>query len=763
MLSYRFYIRNHQDVTPLYVEIEEPIGWDACTFTLQRSATFDGLDNVYSDDLTFYGLAGDILFDAFNNYGFDAALDFKIEFYCDNTLNTTIENVINMLAYSRVGNETTVQMQESSFAQLFLSRYQTEINFGDALSIGGAPLTPIEPFNLPLHSKLIETTTILKELGQEIDTNQNIYSPLLYVVTSDQDGIRDVTESTVDNSTTLDTNSFLENDTIFSRTIQFSGTISINSFAHLTKDPSGVSTDHYYSGGYNVEAQVIPANFPTSPIFNLIIESIPGITSSIGLVNTFDISFTVVLNPGDRMRIVVFDFFEATFPGDVIHRDNKYTWLQNSQINSNEDSQIETSSTNAFMVYETFNRVCESMTDQLNSFRSNFFGRTNSSPQSYSTNGCGALISLTNGLNLRKMLDANGDLYPLTMSFLDLYTSFNAIFNLGARVESDGNGGYYIRVEPKEYFYDNSEEVFTATSPSAITTVAAIDKLYNDIEIGYQNWEIDNLNGIDEFNATHTYSLPLVNVAQRLELGQGNGVTSPFIAGGYAIEMTRRVQYQSNPTTDWQYDNNNFIICLNQIAITSDKYSNPPIAQGYAIGTVSERNENYISVTNLISPETAYNLRISPGNMIINWFKCLAPALLLKPIKAAQFQSGEGNYQMITQRIDNCSISNGTIVENQDVTIDVTKFSDIQLAALYTPVYISFDYPLDFGSFIAIKEKSNKLIRVECDDLTYFGFISELVFTPNDGVANFKILLSGCFKGGFVRTGFTDGFEIGTC
>lgn len=763
MLSYRFYIRDNQVETPAYVEAEEPIGWDGCSFTLQRSDQFDGLENVYSEDLTFYGVAGEILLDAFNNYGFDALLDFKIEFYCDGILNTTIENVINMLTYKRVGNETTVATEESSFGRKFKSRYETQINFNDELSIEGQPLTTLDPFDLKLHSKLIRTTATIKELGLEIDTDKNGHFPMLYTASSDMDGTTDVESTDFDDP---NNSYFIGNDTPFDRTIDINVRIRLNSLAHITTAPSGVTTETYYSGGYTMFLQVTDEASPPNVIVSLTMAVIPATNSMVGLVDDFTYSNSIFIQPGFRIRIIYVDHHEATLPGPIIHRDNKYTYLSETEVDLKEDSKIIPSTSKAWYVYECFNRVCESITDQQNSFKSDFFGRVNSSPQTYLKNGCAAWEALTNGLNIRKMLDKDGNFFPFTTSFLNLFTSFNAIYNLGARIESNGSGGYYIRVEPKEYFYDNSGEIFTVSSPSEITTEVAVDKLYNDIQIGYEKWQIESINGIDEPNASHTYTIPLTNVKQRLEVGNGNGVTSPFIGGGFAIEITRRLQYADNPTTDWEYDNDNFIICVNKNTVNSDQYSNPPVAQDYLPGEVSERDENYISIQNLLSPSTAYNLRISPGNMILNWFKSLAPSILLKqdPNRVIKFQSGDGNYQMITQKMpDDCIIAlNEIIIEDQDLTQYITKYSNLQLISLYTPTYISFDYPIDFGNFITIKEGSNKLIRVECDELTYFGFIKELKFSPNDGSANFKILLTGCFKGGFT-SGFSDGFEIGTC
>lgn len=387
MLAYRFYIRDNQVETPLYVEVEEPIGWDGVTFTMQRSDQFDGLENVYSDDLTFYGLAGDILLDAFNNYGFDALLDFKIEFYCDNILNTTIENVINMLTYKRVGNETTVATEESSFGRKFISRYETVIDFNDVNSIEGHPLTPLAPFSLGVHSKLIETTSIMKELGDEIDTAFNGHVPYFYSTISDLDGVNDVTS---DNFDDIADNYILVNNSQFTYTINVVLTISLKSLAQIVKNGDHGNVNYNYSGGYTMYIQVTDDALPPNVITSLDIATIPATDSTVGLVNTFSRFFNLVMHPNQRLRIIYLDTHESDLPGSIIHRDNKYTYLPATQVNLKNDSKIIPSTCKAYLVYECFNRVCEAMTDQQDAFRSDFFGRINSSPKTYDTNGCAA-------------------------------------------------------------------------------------------------------------------------------------------------------------------------------------------------------------------------------------------------------------------------------------------------------------------------------------------------------------------------------------
>lgn len=838
MISYKFYLRNNQDTIPAYVEVDEPIGWDGVEFTLQRSDLYEGLENLYSDDLTFNGLSWEILSSAFDLFGFDALLDFKIETYSKNVLINTIETVINMSFYRQIGNEITVKLESSSFERKFKNRIETKVNFNDENSVEGIELTAIESFDLGLHSKeiIVGSERVLSDDynletykyskgGAQLDYAAPPYNILAYSTGSIASGSGftliekafyfqyDFSEILINDENIGDFYGLLYSASETANPylkVKYSGNINIDlnfnvSARTQTDDNSSnllglLAKINGCSDSDTINGLRLTATFffelyirigSTIYIYPVSSDSRTGCTEEyfgdlIGKINwegnsndpadgdtitdkpdkyrfvNVALNQTFPCNAGDDIYVLLRLRTSGEYEKRLANTDilvYAHSWIdkENSYLKFSNTSIEVPSIAKSYLIYESFNRVCEAITDTPNAFRSNFFGRTNSSPQTYGLNGCSAWVALTNGLNIRRMLDKDFNLFPFITNFFDLFKSCNAIWNLGCRVEQDEDGNYYIRVEPKEYFYDNTEEIFTINQASNIEKTFAVEKLYNDVEIGYDKWEIENINGLDEFCTKHFYEIPLINVKQKLNQ------LSPYIASGYIIEMTRRVQYSDNPTSDWQFDNDNFIIATNNQLVISDKYTSPPVAESYDPGQVAERNENYIQVTNLISPESCYNLRLSPGNMILNWFKSLAPAILLKPDKRIKFVHGYANITLFTEKIDSCSIAApGGFKESQHIQLSSTEASSLENIALFTPVYINFEYPIDFCNFITIKDQSNKLIRVNCGQLSYFGFIKELKFKPGDETANFKILLTGCVGGGF-DSGFDSGFEIGTC
>lgn len=428
----------------------------------------------------------------------------------------------------------------------------------------------------------------------------------------------------------------------------------------------------------------------------------------------------------------------------------------NSSISISSNTSQSPSTTEGYLVYEALNKIAESITGRTDAIRSDYFGRTDSVPKSYPETGCEALNLYTNGKNIRNLVDSDGNKYNIFMSFTDLFNDLNQKRCIGWRIERN-NGVDYVRIEPIEYFYSN--DVFISFSDvSGIREEVAIQRLYNDFEIGYNKWEIENLNGIDEFNTKRTYSIPSRNIKQKLT------ATTNYVSGGYAIEMTRRMQAATNPTTDWKYDDDNFCISLNRIEVTSDRYS--VSSETYQPGEVSERDELYDSVVNVISPETSYNLRFSPAECALFWFKKIAAALVKKDDQRLRFQSGTGNLLLTKTRsqLDECTIIQNSLIENQDITATNSVFLNLSRIALYNPIWISFKVPLNYSEFITIRENSNKKISATCGGEIYEGFLEEIKYKPNreGGVADIKIILSNCYLGEF-NSDFNNDFNTGTC
>jgi hypothetical protein len=399
-----------------------------------------------------------------------------------------------------------------------------------------------------------------------------------------------------------------------------------------------------------------------------------------------------------------------------------------------------------WLIHEAFAKIAEVITGVKDCFRSNFFGAGNSQPHQYDTTGCQRYLSVTNGLNIRNIKQSDGTYYPLNLSFSQLYKILDSVFCMGMRFEYDqSDAKWYVRVEPRPYFY-SSRTFLTLDNVSDIEIKADITNYHNEFEVGYQKWQLNNgqTNGLDEFNTKRNYSILNKNANSKLIALSG------AIAGGYPIEFTRRQQYVIDTTKDFETDNDIFLICLNRIKVDT-----------YEPGTISEANELFTNVSNLISPSTSYNLRISPIRNMYRWLRWLKASLPKNEFQKIRFTNGEGNYLMTSTHEGGWCEPLCEMDEHGDFVEDSNCFSSSE-RQLISPEAIGFEYPCDFPTFTLILAHANEAIRVNCsDDVFYKGYIDSFQFKPNGaegGTAKF-ILTSTPSSGAAFSEGFSDGFD----
>lgn len=751
MIGWKFYFRNTKDYNGGWTEVQEPIGWDAVEFTTVRHAVYIGLEQEYSENLLFDGNGADYLMDIFDTYKFDAFIDFKVEQYCNNVLENTNIYSVNFITYSETNREVTIKVEDSSISRKLKNRAETVVSLDGTESIEGEELSAIQEIDLITHSKNIIFTaefglnSALRSFVRDSTAETgviNAHTPPFQKNSGDIEGANEPSDYLAPSQNPL--NYIISARSINDpRTVTISGVLTITSLQKIYRDdasPTSVDGDGFvynyaYSGGYQIRLTDRQGTVTLATV-----SSTDGTTALTDTVS-FEIERTLD-TPDDEIYIWFLDAHEETLPGTgTIERKGEYTYASESYLNLSEDSSLPATDTRSFKIYEVLNKVLETITDRTDILRSDFFGRTNSTPTDYTLNGCGSWLAVTNGLNIRNMRDKNNDSFPISISFKELFDALNTIYCIGLRVEII-DGLEYIRIEPREYFFDN-ETVMQFSYVKDIEITIATDKIYNEAEIGYQQWQVENVNGIDEFNTKRNYIIPVSTVKNKLTQ------ISNMITAGYVIEMTRRQQFSTTPTTDWKYDNNNFLIALNRSTVNS---------------RVSEKDEDFTLVENLFSPETAYNLRLSPLSCAQNWYKWISGTISHSPEIDIKFSSGEGNYQMRKQISDGCEPTSLLTTENDNLSRAV--LSDNDSPNLFIPVYHSFEYPVNFSDYLNLRTNTNKSIEISCDASNFIkAFIEEMKYIPNTqdgGIIQIKALEGSCVNGAFDNS-FDNSFDIGTC
>lgn len=459
-------------------------------------------------------------------------------------------------------------------------------------------------------------------------------------------------------------------------------------------------------------------------------------------------------------------------------------------------SHTKTTTTKAFMVNEVFSRVVESISNGKMRAYSDHFGRTDSEPYSTATDGCDSLESVTKGIFIRRQENRNGNTAVFALSLKDMWEGLNPIHNLGYGFELDPNrpGFNRLRIEHWKFFYNN-EIILSCKGVFKVKTKVMEKEHYSTLQIGYQKWEAEEYNGLDEFLTKRRFRTSLSQVKN--ELVQ----LSSFVGSGYAWEITRRKGDQDSK--DWRYDNDTFISCLVRdqrnyaITLTGTFYytgfitDNDPagILPGdevtisgstlndgaysidfissfgnsgtwgiYFNGTVTPEGPVTITITravsgfvveignvlspeNIINPSTVYNWRIRPAYNAMRWMdKVLASYKQANPNNSIIFMNGEGNYFAKGEMQSTvCKMENGPIAENGPIT-SALFLEALQAAAILSPERKEYDFPMSIKDFKRIKAKPFGLIYFENESTKGVGWVDKLSYKPQRGIASFSLI-----------------------
>jgi len=455
------------------------------------------------------------------------------------------------------------------------------------------------------------------------------------------------------------------------------------------------------------------------------------------------------------------------------------------------------STAKVFAVNEVLSRISESITnDKLRAY-SEYFGRTDSQPYATTEDGCGALEAITNGLRIRGQENKTpGQTDVFSQSLQDMFKGLCPIHNIGMGIETDTNREGYnrLRVEPWNFFY-NDTLMMSCTGINGLTRELNDKEIFSTFNFGYNKWEAEEYNGLDELLTKRSYRTALSQIKNDLPQ------ISTFISSGYALEVTRRKG--NDNTKDWRYDNDVFIVCMKRgavanflilfqasntlkVAVFGDDYS--LAEQVFVVGqtvvidavlnngtftvtdvsritgnlqvTVAETvvselyganvaNSAALSVelgnvtnpVNIVDPDTLYNFRISPVRNAMRWMnKILASYRQFDANAKILFTDGDGNYFAQGEMTDtNCRLEAAALTENQ--TIDISSFAaSADAKPVLFPERVTYTYPFTAQDYVNIKANPGGKIYFESLNDSGYGWIDTIKWNPDDGTVSFSLI-----------------------
>lgn len=490
---------------------------------------------------------------------------------------------------------------------------------------------------------------------------------------------------------------------------------------------------------------------------------------TIGYLNTFS------LDVGDKVKIYPELYISGTYNRRVSYSELTFSpeAYAFGTIKITGETTVNSSNVKTYLIHEATNRVLEVITGETNPLKSDFFGRVD---LGYAADGCGSKNLFTNGFNIRAFANRAPQI-----SLKNIFEGANALYWLGMGFEYVG-GVEKVVIERAPYFYQNNEIIIINNALNYKET-ADKDNIYNEVHIGFNKYPEDEVNTLDEFLTKHEYLLPIktkkdkleilcpfvlsgyiIEIARRLQFDKNSTVSNQYDEDIFLIAANR-----------YLYDTVNFVAGTNDIQFNFDiglsigqsfrvisRHIDAPLSAGNSgvftvtnivntlpagfgyVVTVSqditnneteeivvfadslpwkpETNESFQSIVNLISPETAYNLRHSIKRMLFNWAGEINSGLRYKATsEIIRFTAGLLNYELKTQfRLDEpCLLGDAdrALVSEGD---DITILENDQAEKIFSPETISFEAPLTWEQIDYIR----KAHQNQSPDANNYGYIS---------------------------------------
>jgi hypothetical protein len=870
MSDFRFSIGNNR--THTVIVIDEPVGWDKNKIRINRDPEWHGVFfSRQGDDFMFDGLAEQILKAEYDEYGAQGDLSLIIEENCGEGYEFFESGKFVFLKYDHSSGPdcfVKIPVEQESDMMTIRNRMDQKVNLETTVAFDETtPLTPYAklPFTIMLPSKGIF-------IQDELANDAEFTTPVQGVPINDNPGgfansEYGMIEVGFDNNKFSEIgfcNSLLES--LYTCVITAMGSFGCAAFDRFPMSaPIGIVAPeicplqispwlNFPKGSPNYDAvdnpvtldllingrlEVLVGNvnavwfclmvLPDGAVGNVesdyvyvmknMIYYAPGPGLPAGSVINLNQSYTdtaFVLNKGDR----IYGFYAL-----YNYRDNvdqlgqpgfQMTFDAGNYFKINNISHTDPSLCKMFAINETLSRITEAITNDTVKVKSDFYGRTDSEPYVSDVDGDGSLKAITDGLRIRRQENKiPGTTSVFAQSLKDAFNGLRPIDNIGAGLEADtvrGGDFKWLRVEPWQYFYNNSV-ILSCTNIRVIKRAIFEKEIYSTFKFGFQKWEAEEYNGLDEFLTKREYRTTLKEVNNSLLQ------ISSFVGSGFAWEITRRIG--NNDSKDWRYDKETFVSCLTRTrkfhvffeaagnrmyfdtetdgseflgpgTITiSGSVSNNGIRTilGVSIltvpgqpvrveitftggATIDEESYdvtfdivspaglfielgNIINAANIIEPRTLYNYRISPVRTAMRWMNRVLESYKKFDANAKiLFTDGDGNY-FAEGEMESAfaKLENGTLTEN--MTISGSIFSDPADATPFLlPERVMFEFPMLGCDYKAIKANPGGLIYFENECEKGYGHISDIVYRPAEGMANFNLIpaitSSVCFPVGVI-------------
>lgn len=712
--------------------VEEPAKWDGIVLNLLRNPIHHGVfSNISTDGLEWIDDAYDLLYDEYLINGPNGKAQTRISYKCEGETAFT-EYYLGNFDFNTFDRQCAnycfikISVNATKCVDVFVSRMGQDVDVEATTNFDGDAITPmsftpviIEGQDILLQNKAYNTSgSVFNISGSYATTGQKFFGIPVYLpnMTLQEVGnfaINNATQIIVENAAQ---DGFLppaneadwlangKNLAIWERTIDPLNCID-NDATIEWRAKGGYEINTNFNG--SVTVTLVMSKYDPDTNGYAVISSNPTgggsitVTSGVPIIKTFDISYSNTPDYDESEYLLY--FFAVVFQVNT-----------GSPSNFTFDLTYDAGDANNYYTM-TLDSACDPTTTN-GVFLPNLLEFL---PTAYLDSECPSLVveeelrdclenyQITKGSFIRNVIEPSTP--KLFTSFEYIFDQCRKLFNIGWGFD---NNETELKVANIEDFYKSNIVADVGLVDKAIFSTAR-DLIYGTINVGYNKWEAEEYNGLDETNTERQYRRNIDSNPTELDL------MADIISAGYTIEITRRKSQAKTGTSDWRYDDDLFII--NTFVDDGSVYA-------YRGAT---------DTANLYSPTTRMNLRLTPVRTLMRWFKSICAPTPTITNESQLFTSGTGNYISESRFADQCFIETGIVTENQTViSTDV-----VNPTPTWQTIYVNFDAPLSMTQMELIKTDPYGAIRFRCSDSYYVGNIVELNHDPNKGIAAFKLLL----------------------
>lgn len=536
--------------------IDEPISWDTVVLQLTRDALTYGFNYEFVKDdvqLEFVEKQGlELISNYYNLVGSDGVIVLQYG-YVDNA---TAQQVIlftgnlNLNTFKRAPRGCTCQVEKQAFENLIRTRIETKVSLNSTLTKDGNIISPCPYKLMRLHSKVIQKQTAFKTPEEEPLTNTYLFdgfiqdAPVLLYLQPDSISIISEEIKVVGSGMP----GFIPQHPVSLSLYQLkpteAGSTEVKFQMNSTVTVNGQSID----GGFAQISQITLKPYLISHSGGLYNTYYGNETTyyftGAGFLKTFIYDsgvceFAISVEANDELYIGA-EMTAISQQGDVVHFRSADITNFRSDVLFVQGSSAPATNCKVYSIFDALNYILESITGVKDGIQSNF-----------TTVGCGKYYAITNGFQIRNFEVSDR---PVQCSLSELILGYANLFNMGVGYKTLPGGKEVVVYEPMEFFFSGNGIIQTFTTMFNYTEVHDSTLVFNEVEVGFETFSDEGLNTIDDFSTYHQYLLPIKTYKAKKAL------RSSLIASGYSIETQRREQFNTNPSSSLQDDDEIFII-----------------------------------------------------------------------------------------------------------------------------------------------------------------------------------------------------------